>query len=40
MADLKIDFSNCDVSIEKMFDIHDNQWSRIPCLLERFGGDR
>ena len=25
MADLKIDFSNCDVSIEKMFDIHDNQ---------------
>lgn len=25
MADLKIDFNNCDVSIEKMFDIHDNQ---------------
>ncbi len=25
MADLKIDFSNCDVNIEKMFDIHDNQ---------------
>ena len=25
MADIKIDFSNCDVSIEKMFDIHDNQ---------------
>ena len=25
MADLKIDFSNCDVTIEKMFDIHDNQ---------------
>lgn len=25
MADLKIDFSNCDVKIEKMFDIHDNQ---------------
>ena len=25
MADLKIDFTNCDVSIEKMFDIHDNQ---------------
>ena len=25
MADLKIDFSNCDVHIGKMFDIHDNQ---------------
>lgn len=25
MEDLKIDFSNCDVNIEKMFDIHDNQ---------------
>ena len=25
MADLKIDFTNCDVNIEKMFDIHDNQ---------------
>lgn len=25
MADLKIDFSNCEVNIEKMFDIHDNQ---------------
>lgn len=25
MADIKIDFNNCDVSIEKMFDIHDNQ---------------
>lgn len=25
MADLKIDFSNCNVNIEKMFDIHDNQ---------------
>lgn len=25
MADLKIDFSNCDVHIRKMFDIHDNQ---------------
>lgn len=25
MADIKLDFSNCDVSIEKMFDIHDNQ---------------
>lgn len=25
MADLRIDFSNCDVNIEKMFDIHDNQ---------------
>ncbi len=25
MADIKIDFSNCDVNIEKMFDIHDNQ---------------
>ena len=25
MADIKFDFSNCDVSIEKMFDIHDNQ---------------
>ncbi len=25
MADLKIDFSNCDVHINKMFDIHDNQ---------------
>lgn len=25
MAYLKIDFSNCDVKIEKMFDIHDNQ---------------
>lgn len=25
MADLQIDFSNCEVNIEKMFDIHDNQ---------------
>ena len=25
MSDLKIDFSNCEVNIEKMFDIHDNQ---------------
>ena len=25
MGDIKLDFSNCDVSIEKMFDIHDNQ---------------
>lgn len=25
MADIKLDFSNCDVSIGKMFDIHDNQ---------------
>ena len=25
MADIKFDFNNCDVSIEKMFDIHDNQ---------------
>lgn len=25
MTDIKFDFSNCDVSIEKMFDIHDNQ---------------
>lgn len=25
MTDLKIDFSNCDVNIEKMFDIHENQ---------------
>lgn len=25
MADLKIGFSNCEVNIEKMFDIHDNQ---------------
>lgn len=25
MADLKIDFNNCDVNIDKMFDIHDNQ---------------
>ena len=25
MADIKFDFSNCDVKIEKMFDIHDNQ---------------
>lgn len=25
MSDIKFDFSNCDVSIEKMFDIHDNQ---------------
>ena len=25
MADLKIDFSNCEVNIEKMFDIHDNK---------------
>lgn len=25
MSDIKIDFSNCNVSIEKMFDIHDNQ---------------
>lgn len=34
MADLKIDFSNCDVSIEKMFDIHDNQnvnvYTKVP----------
>lgn len=34
MADLKIDFSNCDVSIEKMFDIHDNQnvnvYAKVP----------
>lgn len=25
MEDLKIDFNNCNVNIEKMFDIHDNQ---------------
>lgn len=25
MADIKFDFNNCDVSIEKMFDIHDNK---------------
>ena len=25
MGDIKLDFSNCEVSIEKMFDIHDNQ---------------
>ena len=25
MGDFKIDFSNCNVNIEKMFDIHDNQ---------------
>lgn len=25
MADVKIDFNNCNVSIGKMFDIHDNQ---------------
>lgn len=24
MADVKIDFNNCNVAIEKMFDIHDN----------------
>ena len=34
MADLKIDFSNCDVNIEKMFDIHDNQnvnvYTKVP----------
>lgn len=24
MGDIKLDFSNCDISIEKMFDIHDN----------------
>lgn len=39
MADLKIDFSNCDVSIEKMFDIHDNQnvnfYSNVPNLNKR-----
>lgn len=29
MADIKLDFSNCDVSIEKMFDIHDNQNVKI-----------
>ncbi len=25
MGDIKLDFNNCDVSIGKMFDIHDNQ---------------
>ena len=25
MTDIKIDFNNCDISIDKMFDIHDNQ---------------
>lgn len=25
MADIKLDFSNCNVSIGKMFDIHDNE---------------
>lgn len=25
MGNIKLDFNNCDVNIEKMFDIHDNQ---------------